>query len=168
MHPAVSPRTLNSRQEPLCAIQQTEARIRICSWRGPVFTSTTNDAHGGRNVFALDTRLSESESLSHRLVGDSRHMPPWPQAYSSGRRPQSGLAWVGQTRLLGMAEEQPAVNENRLHIQSLSCEPQLHVARFPFKPAGWANRGAPVSWSDLQGGKTGARKWRSAAADPPN
>ena len=28
------------------------------------------------------------------------------------------------------------------------------------------NHGAPVSWSDLQGGKTGAQKWRSAVAAP--
>ena len=35
-----------------------------------------------------------------------------------------------------------------------------------FKPVGWEKHGAPVSWSDLQGGKTGAQKWRSAVADP--
>src|ERR1035437_8902662 len=34
------------------------------------------------------------------------------------------------------------------------------------KPVGWANHGAPVFWSDLQGGKPGAQIWRSAEADP--
>jgi hypothetical protein len=37
-----------------------------------------------------------------------------------------------------------------------------------FKPVGWANHGAPVFWSDLQGGKTGARKNGACRSRPPN
>jgi len=35
-----------------------------------------------------------------------------------------------------------------------------------FRIVGWANHGAPILRSDLQGEKTGAQKWRSAEADP--
>jgi len=40
--------------------------------------------------------------------------------------------------------------------------------QFLFKPGGWVNHGAPILRSDLQGGKTGARKMEVCLSRPPN